>query len=434
MAQLDPGQVPALVHTAFSTLPASAAVRVPRITPAILAELLPLLAYGKQQREGAVQLLLTRSGLIRLGVPEAEIGAVSKELLLGVRSPSSRQRLGDVVSASDFDWDDSDHDALLLFYGRDAAAVDTLAASMPDLGEGTSVPLRSYLPENAREPFGFRDGISKFDLVPEPRQPHEFPLGEVLLGQPNLTGETPISTELGDDGTLVAVLELHQDVRAFWSYWLSRGDGVEDAVLMASKGVGRWPNGMPLTPGQQTEPAFDEAALDIRSFATDPRGTGCPFGSHVRRANPRDTLVPNPALSNQIARLHQFMRRGRVFGSAAPRSVYPQPLRQHMPDGPPEAAAAPRGLFFIALASDLRRQLEFNVQNWLHAPKHADLWNEVDPVLGRNGSAHRFSMPSATVARHLDGIGEWIRPRGGGYYLLPSHRAMERLARGWCPG
>jgi deferrochelatase/peroxidase EfeB len=431
MAQLDPRQVPALVHTAFSTLPASAALRVPVIAPATLAELLPMLAYGKEPRERAVQLLLTRRGLIRLGVAEAEIEAVSKELLLGVRSLPSRQRLGDIPPATDFDWDDRDHDALLLLYGPDAEAIDALMAALPDLDEAVSPALPSYLPQNGREPFGFRDGISTFRLTQEPQEPNQLPFGEVILGQPDLTGEAPRSTELGDDGTLVAVLELHQDVQAFWSYWLSQGKGVDEAVLLASKGVGRWPNGMPLIPGQRTEPPLDEAALEIRSFAADPRGAGCPFGAHVRRANPRDTLVPDPELSRQIAQLHQFLRRGRLFGPPAPRSVYPEPLRQHMPDGAPEAAEASRGLFFVALASNLRRQLEFNVQNWLHAPKHGNLWDEVDPVLGRTGSAHRFSIPTGAVARHLDGIGDWVHPRGGGYYLLPSCRAVERLARGW---
>lgn len=438
MAHFDPEQVPALVHSGFGSLPASAALRVPQLTREALAQLLPMLAFGKAKREQVIQLLLTRRGLIRLGVTDAEIREISDELLLGVRSLPSRQRLGDVPPAADFDWNDGDHDALLLLYACDAAAVDALAATLPDLrGEDPGValppPLHSHLPEHSREPFGFRDGISTFRLSPDPREPDELPLGEAILGQPDMTGEPPHVTALGDHGSLVAVLELHQDVRAFWSYWLSRGHDVDDAVLLASKGVGRWPNGMPLLPGARAEPAFDEEALTVHSFAADPRGAGCPFGSHVRRANPRDTLVADPGLSTEISRLHQFLRRGRVFGPPAPHRMYPEPLRAHMPDGDPATADAPRGLVFVALAGDLRRQLEFNVQNWLHAPKHANLWDEVDPVLGRNGEAHRFSIPTATMARHLDGMGAWVRPRGGGYYLMASSAVLARLAEGWTP-
>ena len=427
----DPEQVATLVHTGFGSLPASAVLRLPAIDTATVAALLPLLAYGKAPREHAVQLLLTRKGLNRLGVPDAEIGAISPELLLGIASPPSRQRLGKLPAADGLDWEDGGHEAALLLYARDADAVDALAPALPGVGEAASTMLRSHLPANGREPFGFRDGISSFGVSAEPRTPEELPLGEALLGRPDLTGEVPRSTALGDDGTLVALLELHQDVGDFWAYWLDRGDDVEDAVLLASKGVGRWPNGMPLKPGQRREPPFDENALRIAGFADDPRGTGCPFGSHVRRAHPRDTLVPDPALSDSIARLHQFLRRGRLFGPPAPRSLYPEPLRAHMPEPTPGAADAPRGLLFAALAGNLRRQLEFNMQNWLHAPKHADLWDEVDPVLGRRGTAHRFSVPTHGVARQLDGIGAWVRPRGGGYYLLPARRVLERLATGW---
>ena len=48
-------------------------------------------------------------------------------------------------------------------------------------------------------------------------------------------------------------------------------------------------------------------------------GLACPLGAHIRRANPRDSLDPQPgtAASLKINSLHRLLRRGRGYGLAA---------------------------------------------------------------------------------------------------------------------
>ena len=49
----------------------------------------------------------------------------------------------------------------------------------------------------------------------------------------------------------------------------------------------------------------------------DPLGVGCPVGSHVRRANPRDALAPNKDERQTLlnaANNHRILRRGRKYG------------------------------------------------------------------------------------------------------------------------
>ena len=53
-------------------------------------------------------------------------------------------------------------------------------------------------------------------------------------------------------------------------------------------------------------------------FRADPYGDGCPLGSHVRRANPRDGLAPDQAAAQTLldaANNHRILRRGRKYGT-----------------------------------------------------------------------------------------------------------------------
>ncbi len=446
--------VQSLVFTGFGTLPHSAMLRLRGIHRDWLQRVLPQLTFGRDAHELGIQLLLTARGMAALGLAAEQIHALGREVRNGMTSTPSRQRIGDVgpMQPTDAWWTDLDHDAMLLVYGATAAElmpmVDALAQGVEISGQRT---LR--IPTGSREPFGFVDGITRTRIAREGEAPaDQIADGEVLLGHRDATGAIADGGPFGLHGSLVVVRELAQDVEAFWQFWMhAAGDDVRTALLLASKAVGRWPNGMPLKPGDTQEPALVEEQLHWRSFADDPEGDGCPFGAHVRRANPRDTLIPDAALSREISALHALIRRGRIFGPDAPNAWYPPPLRAAMRadagtnanaeagTGADTTAAGgvdadvdvdvdqERGLMFIGLCTDLRRQFEFIMQNWLLAPKHAGLYNEVDPLLAHTGTSRDFSLPTGGFCRHLNPVGGWIAPRGGGYYLMPARDALETL-------
>jgi len=77
---------------------------------------------------------------------------------------------------------------------------------------------------------------------------------------------------------------------------------------------------------------------------------------------------------------------------------------------------------------DLERQFEFIQQTWSMAPQFHDLENEVDPVLGRGLKMGRLTIPTANGPLQLKGMPDLVKVTGGGYFFLPSRRALLYLA------
>jgi deferrochelatase/peroxidase EfeB len=165
------------------------------------------------------------------------------------------------------------------------------------------------------------------------------------------------------------------------------------------------------------------------SFADDARGERCPLGAHVRRASPRDGLAIGAERSLAATAARRLLRRGRVYGTPAP-----APWLPHVACGeeerPESDDATERGLLFVALCADLARQYEFVQQTWLNDPKHADLFDEVDPISAGDaieGEQQRFTIPREGLRRRLCDVTRWVTVRGGGYFLLPSKSALRSL-------
>lgn len=426
--------VQSLVFTGFGRLPCAVMLTLRGLTSGWLNTALPRLAFGRRQHDLAAQLLLSPRGLKALGASGEDLQLLGREFLRGASSAPSRARLGD-VEVGDRDesmWSGRDHDGVLLLYAK---STHELESGFADLLRPLTVletrPLS--LPAHKREHFGFRDGISNVALARANRARSSGTVvdGEVLLGHPDQLGRTLKPGPLGHNGTFVVLRELEQDVGAFWKFWRQISEHDDEAVLLAAKAVGRWPNGMPLRCEHTREPAFDKRKLALTSFSDDAKGRGCPLGSHVRRVHPRDTLVDGLASSNAISALHRILRRGRNYGPPAPESCYPKTLRAVMGQADTCASeTSTRGLMFVGLCTDLQRQFEFILQNWANFPKHANLFHEVDPVLRRPSMPDTFAIPSRGITRYLRGVGGWVRPQGCGYYLLPSRLALVLLAEG----
>ena len=146
---------------------------------------------------------------------------------------------------------------------------------------------------------------------------------------------------------------------------------------------------------------------DFLFGAEDPEGMRCPYGAHIRRANPRDSLDPGNADQISISNRHRIARVGRQYK--------------------PEEGQDP-GLLFMCLCADIERQFEFLQQTWLQSASFHGLDCERDPLLGDGAAdACGYTVPSPTGPIGLDALPSFVTTRGGGYFFLPGRRLIDYL-------
>ena len=330
------------------------------------------------------------------------------------------------------------------------------------------------------EPFGFADGVSQPELDWEQQREithaqtdftNMEALGEFLLGYRNEYGkvtdrpllandaasaallsaeEEPNKKDLGRNGTYLVMRQLDQDVRKFWQFisGQSGGDATETERLAAAM-VGRTRKGDPLVPIQdEAIPGIqgNVAAKNQFTFDQDPAGARCPFGAHVRRANPRNTDLPNRPASLLMklitmlgfgpkefrddlmssVRFHRILRRGREYGS----ELKPEAALAPAPPNDP-----PRGLHFICLNASISRQFEFLQNAWITGTKFSGLTGESDPLLGTREPISGCPVTSnftvqedGGLRRRVSDLPQFVTVRGGAYFFLPSLRALRYFA------
>ncbi|HEY2612914.1 MAG TPA: hypothetical protein VGI94_19050 [Reyranella sp.] len=362
--------------------------------------------------------------------------------------------------------------AMLLLYEKDAKAVQdwanavetALAAHNVKIVHQLALDLQLDSKGIAREHFGFADGLSqpipfgtddggKDDSIvlsngqPAPRDPwHGVPLGEILLGHLNAHAEDAPGPLVPDDllartsdltqqgapegtfnfglnGSYMVVRELRQYVGRFWKSLADNAARIRahdpaathvTADWLAERVVGRNVDGHLLCPSGFLPP--DEYDFPQNAFGfieADPHGHGCPLGSHVRRANPRDSLAKDVASAQTLldaANNHRILRRGRKYG--------PPAADRQIDDG------AERGLLFICLNADIARQFEFVQQTWILNKNFATRYDETDPLVGPKGGFTIGEQP----LRRIVNVETFIQSAGGEYFFLPSLPALKYLA------
>ncbi len=231
--------------------------------------------------------------------------------------------------------------------------------------------------------------------------------------------------DIGKNGTYLVYRKLGQHVGRFWEAMLTQAEHDEKrASLYAARIIGRWPSGAPLVRhpledvehGETYDPAFDFDKLDRD-------GSRCPFGAHIRRANPRNMLPPDPQASMKAVQRHRLLRRGRPYGP---------PVAAHSPEGRAKDDGVDRGLVFLVLNASIRRQFEFVQQTWLNNPKFAGLYHERDPLVATakddDDPRADLTMQGTPVRGKLAGLPRFVTNRGGGYFFLPGKKAIAWLA------
>jgi len=226
-----------------------------------------------------------------------------------------------------------------------------------------------------KEHFGFTDGISdpvfrgQFDAQAEALAAicggkiargvyHEdtswsaLETGEFILGQVDEGQEFPVATQPAGfvrNGTFMVYRKLREDVPAFeaemkrqaalWKQVTGETDDVAADETVRAKMVGRWSSGVPLIAAptwadhqkimhdyadcleialrKPRDSAEAQRLADYNKLLTgfrygeDLDGGKCPFGAHIRRANPRDSLMPGSMDQVDISNRHRILRVGR---------------------------------------------------------------------------------------------------------------------------
>ena len=389
-------------------------------------------------RTHAVHIAISSEGLKSLAGDDT-IDGLSREFQQGMTIEHRQYILGDYDKndPKHWDWSDRDSHILILIYGKDQTHTDELEKEIGDLlsnSSGTTARLSMYA--DTHEPFGFLDGITnpRIDWLNKDQQtdPNSIPAGEVVLGLRDVTGAIQKPSSIGKHGTYLVLRQLEQDVKAFWQYWRSQAQDDEEATWLASKAVGRWPNGMPITGSKpESQPDYDKHVVHAPlTFRDDVFGDDCPAGAHIRRAHPRDGLPEGPEESLIVSRLHRLLRRGRVYGSPPLAEWFPTSVQRESHAHESTDDDKQRGLLFGALCADIARQFEFVQQTWLNDPKFVQPVSEVDPIspgVITNEQANAFTIPRLPLRRRCQQLPNFVTVRGGGYFLLPTVSALESM-------
>lgn len=442
----------------------------PEKARAWLARLLPRTTTAKWDvREGktvkpghTLNIAFTAAGLMALGLPEACVRTLSQEAREGIVGTTRSRKLGDNGSSDPDKWDfggpfnPSIH-ALLIVYASSAVEIRTLLSEIeagmgPEKVSHVHSELGCRLPDE-REHFGFKDGLSQPAIEGDPRKPadEQAPIqtGEFILGYANSYGHLPPTPtvpadldrsncllpligapgeptrhDFGRNGSYLVFRKLHQDVAGFRAFFVERFQDPRERDLMKAKFVGRWPNGTPLTlspDGEDSSLGKLPKANDFGYAAMDARGYGCPIGAHIRRTNPRDALTDDPAASLVSVNRHRLLRRGMPYG----------PL---LPAGDAKDDGKPRGLLFLCINADIKRQFEFVQQTWVENPKFGGLYNDRDPLIGDNlesgeadGEPRNMTVQRVPVRKRILDIPRFVTVKGGGYFFMPSLSALRFL-------
>jgi len=397
---------------------------------------------------------LTCAGLAELGLKPPMLAQFPSEFLDGMVSDFRRRILGDIAESSPENWQwGGPHNptihVLLMLYEQDATALRALVKRAEEewtQGGLSQVELldTNWLPD-FKEHFGFRDGISGVSIAGYDNDPRAVPAGEFLLGYPNVYGKytrSPVidaeldpknvlaraerGADLGRNGSYLVFRQLEQDVFKFWEWVDSQAHG--DAARrswIASKMVGRWPGGAPLTVYDSAEPVYERDTL-TKPFLyaeKDPHGQRCPLGSHVRRMNPRDALgTAFKAGDETLANAHRLIRRGRAYGKPLATDMRPESFLAKGSDN------VKRGLHFICLNANIERQFEFVQQTWANSSKFSGLRNDPDPLIGARAlPSSAFTVQERGIRHRYVDMPSFVKARGGAYFFLPSVRAVKYL-------
>ncbi len=395
------------------------------------------ITYGdRMPGDSALVVGFTAGGMEKLGLDPHAMATFPMAFQQGMADARRARALGDDLKT--WSWRPAETHAVLLLYNACLKTLEDEArrrrSKLEECGCSVWPEIRTAkLDDQLVEPFGFRDGISQPVMqgtLRASRQSNRMDVvqpGEMVLGyRDNLDKVAPmpraVGRDIGRNGTFLVVRQLEQDAQAFSDYLAEaaaeligtrdpRAPTRKPALLMewiAAKMVGRWKDGTSLVRNPH-EPgtARSDARRPDNTFMfgrEDPDGLRCPFGAHIRRANPRDSFEPGSQKQMDISNRHRVLRVGRVYV--------------------PEKDEKP-GLLFMCVNADIERQFEFLQQTWIMGSNFHGLEDEVDPIVGCKG---RMTVPTPHGPLRLRPLAQFVTVRGGGYFFMPGRSTLRMLA------
>ena len=417
--------------------------------------------------ETALNLGLTSNGIVALGYSNEEnMHSFSREFREGMVTDHRQRLLGDFDGSDPSKWqwggpDNERVDIILMVFGKNESIAENYFQNLKQKFE-TGLYIVHILDgkplPNEREHFGFRDGISqpviKGSNLPAAGNNNDIDAGEFVLGYKNEYGVYPdgplVKVEQGNlellpdnpggygsngkrfkdiglNGTYFVLRQLEQNVNGYWSFIKKQSLDAngnannEEATKIAAKMMGRWPSGASLINHPDKDPGGDKDDNNFSYKKQDEDGEKCPFGSHIRRMNPRDQFEESPAgISLKLTRRHRIIRRVRSYGEDFIGSA-----ENHKPNGEV-------GLLFGCFNANISKQFEFIQYTWANSPKFKRLYDDPDPIIGVRecpvaGVKQNFTIPQKTANRVIPNLQRFVTVKGGAYFFFPSISTLKFL-------
>ncbi|MGE0821315.1 MAG: Dyp-type peroxidase [Candidatus Binatia bacterium] len=284
---------------------------------------------------------------------------------------------------------------------------------------------RTHLPGKLIH-FGYQDGISQPDIDGAPPPTFQtgkcngksvtVPPGAFLLGYPSQWTQfrypVPRPPQLGRNGSFVAFRMMEQDVHAFEEHLQKTAQTSGLSVeKIAAKICGRWRDGRPLALSPDGKTSVNREDINAFDYRDDKNGLACPFGSHIRRTNPRGDRV-----AAEDGDKHPLIRRSMPYGPWY--------------DGnDPKGTKIERGLLGLFICVNLEDQFEFLVSKWMNAGgfRRGLPSGTMDPLVSYTAGGKTFEVPAANEIYQLAGFSQFIKTRGTMYCFLPSITALRYI-------
>ena len=244
-----------------------------------------------------------------------------------------------------------------------------------------------------------------------------------------------------ENGSFGAFRILEKDVPLFRKYLkMASSLSGKTPSWIASRMIGRWYNGTPIAISPD-EPNIVYDLIDdyldpekrkllsvndrkqiemLNFFPFNSDGLNCPQGSHIRRNNPRNTII-----GGRID-LRRLIRRYGHYGS-------------NYDAFQPESAEEKRGLIGFFICTDLFQQFEHVHRQWMNDGRFTALnIAEKDPIYSNNPMFEdmvknkqpggMFTVNEEPKNMTFREIPRFVTPRAGVYVFFPSREGLKALA------
>ena len=265
---------------------------------------------------------------------------------------------------------------------------------------------------NHIEHFGYVDGISQPHMLTD-----KIDDGKISIENWNPKGRLNLALVkdpggLGPNsfGSYLIFRKLDQNVKTFRQAEEKLAEKMKISIDYAgAQMVGRYRNGTPLIPISPPQPTSAGKMNDFNFSSDRITGSKCPFGSHIRKTNQRDSSTPGGV---------QFPRRGITYGGKLSKD-----------------AEGGVGLLFMAYNSNIGGQFEVMQGAWAnstHFPGGANSPNGIDSIIGQGndtvGQAYFKKWgDDSSVFRENPSLGGFVTMKGGEYFFTPSKSFLKNI-------